>query len=302
MFHLGGLYRKMPISTILWCIASLGIMGIPPLNGFASKTLLHEAIIEARNIAAADGSPYFFWLALAEFLFVISAAGTVLSFVKTTYYTFFRKAAAIDNRHHEIITEAPVWMNLGTGILAFGVIFTGLFPNLMMERIIGPIALMLTGLDTASVEHLAEIPFFTWYNIQNILIPFSIGVTAFIIANYLHLFEENSRLPALSHFWVPVWFSFDYWYVSSARSLETVLTREIDFSFPESIKNWVISVPQLIGEKTTMLEKRIKNWVIYVSQRIGKKPRALEIMDRDIVTGTLVTAAMLALLLFLRLL
>jgi hypothetical protein len=123
--------------------------------------------------------------------------------------------------------------------------------------------------------HLGTFTFFTWYNVKNILLPLAIGVAAFVISLYLRLFEENSRIPVITHFKVPVWFSFDYWYVALARGLETVLTQETDFSFPESAKNWVISI----------------------SQRLFQTPKALEEMDGDIATGTLVVAAVIALLL-----
>jgi hypothetical protein len=63
--------------------------------------------------------------------------------------------------------------------------------------------------------------------------------------------------------------------VTLAKSLEQIFTKESDFSFPETWLNWLVSM----------------------SQRIAKKTRALESIDGDIATGTLVVAALMALLL-----
>jgi len=41
--NLGGLWKKMPITTSTCIIAALAISGIPPFNGFASKTVLTKS-------------------------------------------------------------------------------------------------------------------------------------------------------------------------------------------------------------------------------------------------------------------
>jgi len=64
MYKLGGLWRKMPITAALSLIASFGIAGVPLFNGFASKSVLHHAIVEAYEY----GSPSF---QIAEWLFII---------------------------------------------------------------------------------------------------------------------------------------------------------------------------------------------------------------------------------------
>ncbi|GAI46779.1 unnamed protein product, partial [marine sediment metagenome] len=69
MFKLGGLWRKMPLTTLLWCVAALGIMGIPLFNGFVSKSLLHHAIVEAQYLATQEALFQAGWLKAAEILY-----------------------------------------------------------------------------------------------------------------------------------------------------------------------------------------------------------------------------------------
>jgi len=73
---LGGLYRVMPITAIATLIAALAVLGIPGVSGFISKTLLHEAILEAAHHSHSV------WLALAEKIFVLGSALTAAYFIK----------------------------------------------------------------------------------------------------------------------------------------------------------------------------------------------------------------------------
>ena len=44
--ELGGLYKRMPLVTACFFIASLSIAGVPFFSGFASKALITEALHE----------------------------------------------------------------------------------------------------------------------------------------------------------------------------------------------------------------------------------------------------------------
>ncbi len=84
MYKLGGLWKKIPITTIVFIVAALGISGVPFFNGYVSKTILHHGIVEAYEY----GSPVFFY---AELMFILVSAGTVCSFIKMFYYVFLAK-------------------------------------------------------------------------------------------------------------------------------------------------------------------------------------------------------------------
>jgi formate hydrogenlyase subunit 3/multisubunit Na+/H+ antiporter MnhD subunit len=78
--QLGGLARFMPITFMAALVASLSISGVPPFNGFASKWMIYQGVIELGKT-----SPYWIvWLIAAMF----GSALTLASFMKLMHATF----------------------------------------------------------------------------------------------------------------------------------------------------------------------------------------------------------------------
>lgn len=76
-----GFGRKKPLLNLAFLLGGAGIGGIPLLNGYVSKTLLHEAIVEG----AAE---YGWGLNLVEWLFLISG-GMTLAYMTKLYVCLF---------------------------------------------------------------------------------------------------------------------------------------------------------------------------------------------------------------------
>ena len=74
----GGLASSMPISFITALIFALSISGIPPLNGFASKWMIYQGIVDFGQQSGIASQLWIVWLALAVF----GSALTLASFVK----------------------------------------------------------------------------------------------------------------------------------------------------------------------------------------------------------------------------
>jgi hydrogenase-4 component B len=223
MFKLGGLWRRMPFTTIFWSMAALGIMGITLFNGFVSKTLLHHAIIESHDLAVGAHLATAGWVKAAEILFIITSAGTIAYILKMTYYVFFRRPTEEQRAHLDKVKEAPSWMLAGTGLLAAGVLFLGLFPGLILSRLIGPTAGTVPGLSPELVDHVAHIPIFIWGNIKEIIIPVLLGVTVFLIGAWPDLFAVKRRGPDIFAIRLPSQLGVDYWYTQAAKdSLATL--------------------------------------------------------------------------------
>ncbi|MHB8781139.1 MAG: complex I subunit 5 family protein [Candidatus Geothermincolia bacterium] len=217
MFNLGGLWRRMPLTTIAWCVAALGIMGIPLFNGFASKTLLHHAIVESAHLAGGGGVGGHAWMQVVEWIFIITSGGTICYIAKTTWLTFFRKPRDIVEPHehiasehdphgHEPIREAPRWMAGATGLLAAGVLFFGLFPGLILRNLAGPAAGVYAGIEAGPLSH---INFFTWANVKEIGMPLLIGAALLGLLTSLGLWRLR----------LPRWLGVDFWYLRSVDGL-----------------------------------------------------------------------------------
>lgn len=126
--NLGGLARKMPKTTILFLIGAFSISGIPPFNGFYSKWLVYQATFEK---AAETGSIGY---ALVTVICVVTSVLTLASFIKVGHSVFFGQS----NPVLENAKDPPLGMRIPMWILAALCVFTGLFPNVMLNYIIIP--------------------------------------------------------------------------------------------------------------------------------------------------------------------
>jgi formate hydrogenlyase subunit 3/multisubunit Na+/H+ antiporter MnhD subunit len=127
---LGGLAKTMPLTFISFFIAALSISGIPPLNGFASKWMVYQGIIEAGN---DGGALWVVWLAAA----MLGSALTLASFVKVLHAVFLRKEAPAVGG--EKVTEVSWMMWLPMLFLAVACIVFGVFAyRLPLSQLILP--------------------------------------------------------------------------------------------------------------------------------------------------------------------
>ncbi len=117
---LGGLAAYMPVTFFAFLIASLSISGIPPFNGFVSKWMIYQGIIES---AGARDRLWVLWLASAMFGSML----TVASFIKLIYSVFLGKPSA----GLKAVKEAPFAMVLPLVILALICILFGVFAFLV---------------------------------------------------------------------------------------------------------------------------------------------------------------------------
>jgi len=86
--QLGGLGKKMPITFAACLIAALSISGIPPLNGFVSKWMVYQGVIQMGNEAEIGGAALWpLWLTAAIF----GSALTLASFVKIIHSIFLSR-------------------------------------------------------------------------------------------------------------------------------------------------------------------------------------------------------------------
>ncbi|OFW60435.1 MAG: hypothetical protein A2W01_09310 [Candidatus Solincola sediminis] len=314
MFKLGGLWRRMPITTIFWSISALGIMGIVFFNGFVSKTLLHHAILESHVLAESGHLASAGWIKAAEIIFIITSGGTIAYITKMTYYTFFRRPREEDAGHIEHVKEAPLWMLAGMGILAAGVLFNGLFPGLLLGKLIAPTVETVHGLDPELVEHMANTHIFIWANIKEIMVPLAIGISIFILGAWPDLFGLKRRGPDIFAMRLPRWLGVDYWYVRVARA--SLALPFMGHRAYEPVKDQVVKGMKAGAGGTVQLVRDViypsltskpLGWVrenslqLYGDARSRLMPRLREYQG-DIAVGALVIAVSLTMFLIMKLL
>lgn len=109
--ELGGIYRYMPVTFVLYMIGGFSISAFPLFSGFVSKSM--------EVSAAADLHLTWIWL-----LLTLASAGTFLhTGLKLPYFTFLGKDCGARP------TEPPRNMLVAMGIAAFLCVFIGVYPD-----------------------------------------------------------------------------------------------------------------------------------------------------------------------------
>jgi formate hydrogenlyase subunit 3/multisubunit Na+/H+ antiporter MnhD subunit len=112
---LGGLAKYMPITFFSCVVAALAISGIPPLNGFVSKWMVYQGIIE---LGKNGGHVWVIWLVAAMF----GSALTLASFMKVLHTVFLGVRAKKGEAPKEAgATMAIPMLVLAVLCLAFGI-------------------------------------------------------------------------------------------------------------------------------------------------------------------------------------
>lgn len=190
MYNLGGLWRKMPFTAAACLVAALGITGMPGFNGFASKSLLHHAIIEAYKY----GHPSFKY---AEMLFTIISAGTVCSFIKLFGFTFLGK---LPEKYEKMDFTKYRIMDMAMGGLAAIIMFVGLKPDFILKKLLLPAAYSITYDVEFIAKYIEKINFFNSTDMTAMVWVYLMGAIIFALGIKFHLF----------HLHLPEWLRVEY--------------------------------------------------------------------------------------------
>lgn len=93
---LGGLRRRLPVTMVVMFAASLAMAGVPLFNGFISKEMFFESLIEAHHLSAFN-VPLMIMIALVGWLASIFTFIYALYLIKTTFFGELR----IERHVHE---------------------------------------------------------------------------------------------------------------------------------------------------------------------------------------------------------
>ena len=173
--ELGGLSKAMPFTFIATLIFAMSISGIPPLNGFASKWMIYQGIIDFGNGSGVANKLWVVWLGLA----VLGSALTLASFIKLVGGIFLGRRQS----EPEIVKEVPVIMWLPLALLSVLCILSGIFAtNYIVPEILMPVSgvFHLNGFWNSSFVSLL------------VLISIILGVLVYISLNLKRFRTEDS--------------------------------------------------------------------------------------------------------------
>ena len=129
---LGGLSKAMPVTFFAALVFALSISGIPPFNGFASKWMIYQGIIDFGQGTGIASQLWIVWLGLA----VLGSALTLASFIKFTGGIFLGR----QNENLKSVREVSPVMWIPMLILALVCIGFGVFAsNLVVPKLFMPV-------------------------------------------------------------------------------------------------------------------------------------------------------------------
>jgi len=176
--RLGGMARKMPLVTVVFVIAALGIAGIPGFNGFASKTLIHDAMLESYKHFDIYG------IYVAERFFFITSALTICYFLKLFQGVFLGPVPEKLDRDYKL----PLSANFVMVVFAALVLVVGIFPNFLLERLLVPGAQLLEFSDYG-IANLYGFGFFEWYPLRKMVLVTLLALFIYLPASTRGWFE-----------------------------------------------------------------------------------------------------------------
>ena len=174
-----GMAKKVPFIAVTFLIGFAGIGGIPGFNGYASKTILHHAIVDAAKLHGSIP------LQVAEKIFVLTSAMTLCYFAKLFRGLFLDDVPEKYDKKIYRFTW-PVYAVLGI----FGAAITGigLFPHFLLNRLVIPAMAGFT-YDPYKIGYLGHLNVWAWTDIREMVIVVVLAVVLFLVMNRYSMME-----------------------------------------------------------------------------------------------------------------
>ena len=187
---LRGFGRNKPILNFCFLMGALGIGGVPLWNGYISKTLLHEGIVE---FYAESG---LIWVKIVEWLFLFSGGLTVAYMTKLYIALFVEKNAdtATQTKYDSlknVLTIPSAFALIGSAIV---LPVLGMTSGATMNKIAELGQSFIMG---GHMHH--EVHYFAFENLKGGLISIFIGGLVYYFAIRRYLMKDSDYVNRLPH-------------------------------------------------------------------------------------------------------
>lgn len=187
-----GFGRNKYLLHAVFLLGALGLMGVPGFNGYVSKTMIHEGLVEW---ILESGNPIPF--RIAEWVFLFAAGLTTGYMLKLYIAVFWQKNADPETQErYDGMRKGYLGFRSGMALAVSACLIPvfGCLPNRTLFRLAG-ISLPFLGLEAPE-----EIAFFSFENLKGGMITLVIGVIAYLFAVRKWMFSREkgyiNRWPA----------------------------------------------------------------------------------------------------------
>ncbi len=261
-----GFGRKKPLLNYVFLMGALGIGGIPLWNGYVSKTLIHESIVEYIALAGSGSAAGFLSvpvMKVIEWAFLISGGLTVAYMTKLYVALFIEKNAdvAVQERFDALKGS---YMNKVTGtVLA---ICATLLPvmGFLPDQVMGRIADMGQGfMQVEAFTH--ETVWFCAENLKGAAVSIVSGAFIYLLIVRLWLMKKEGG----TRIYVNRWYSY--------LDLENLIYRPVLLRF----------LPFVLGVVCRVMDSLVDAVVVLLRKTIYKDSR----LPHELEEGTMLTHA-----------
>ncbi len=180
-----GYGRNKPLLNAVFLLGALGLMGVPLFNGYVSKTMIHEGLVEAFNM-----NPNVFAFKIAEWVFLF-AAGLTTGYMLKLYIAIFIQKPKTDFPSRGYLKNSS---RVALILACFAIPVIGVLPNLFA----GGVSALSGGF--LRIGELERISFFNFENLRGGLITLVIGALAYVFVVRRFMLSPDGeyidRLPA----------------------------------------------------------------------------------------------------------
>jgi hydrogenase-4 component B len=178
-----GFGRNKPFLWVVFILAGAGVAGIPLFNGYVSKTLIHESIVEYQSILGALGmGDLASFIKGVEYLFLFSGGLTVAYIFKLFVVLFVEKNddEAVQREFDEKKCYVSVASKIAVGLCALPIPFIGLLPNVVARGVAG------YGFVDSYINYMYEfenaaVNYFSLKNLSGALISIVAGAVVYVL-------------------------------------------------------------------------------------------------------------------------
>ena len=243
-----GFGRKKPFLMAAFMMGALGIGGIPMWNGYVSKTLLHESIVEYIHHLQHLGESVAIFQAI-EWTFLISGGLTVAYMLKLFVCLFIEKHPQKQEAYDEKKDYMSLLSKIVIGIAAMVLPILGMFPGLTMDRLAD------AGMHFMRSGHLHhQVHYFTWVNLKGGLISIAIGVFVYFVmirkvlikgGKYVDLWPKKVDMEQL--FTKAVWIFLSA-LGKAAKVMDGVFNEWLTVGAMLAVLNAIVKIPEKLPE------------------------------------------------------
>lgn len=166
-----GFGHDKPLLAVVMGIPMASLAGVPGLNGYVSKTLLHESIVEYVHLVPETAVLF----TVVEWLFLLAGALTCVYMLKLFICIFVQKPNEELKGHMHKPYASIVSMAVLCALTAI-LPAMGLFPNAVMDSLAAMGRGFMHGEAPTHAVH-----YFTWVNLKGALISLVMGVAIYLL-------------------------------------------------------------------------------------------------------------------------